>query len=79
MGVQVAFYQVVFSERFCGHRTEGVFGRHGDRALLLAKFIPGIGITIPPAKRYGILFRLNFNDTFSQRHPAAFRPRQAVL
>jgi membrane protein DedA with SNARE-associated domain len=32
----------------CVRRTENVFARHGDRALLLAKFVPGFGVAIPP-------------------------------
>ena len=32
----------------CVRRTEDLFARHGDRALLLAKFIPGFGVAIPP-------------------------------
>ena len=32
----------------CVRRTEDIFGRHGGRALLLAKFIPGLGMAIPP-------------------------------
>jgi membrane protein DedA with SNARE-associated domain len=32
----------------CVRRTENLFARHGDRALLLAKFIPGFGVAIPP-------------------------------
>jgi len=32
----------------CVRRTENVFARHGDRALLLAKFIPGFGVAVPP-------------------------------
>ena len=32
----------------CVRRTENVFSRHGDRALLLAKFIPGFGVAVPP-------------------------------
>jgi len=32
----------------CVRRTEDVFSRYGERALLLAKFIPGLGVAIPP-------------------------------
>jgi len=32
----------------CVRHTENVFARHGDRALLLAKFIPGFGVAVPP-------------------------------
>jgi len=32
----------------CVRRTESVFAQYGDRALLLAKFIPGLGVAIPP-------------------------------
>lgn len=32
----------------CVRRTEDLFARHGDRALLLAKFIPGFSVAIPP-------------------------------
>jgi membrane protein DedA with SNARE-associated domain len=32
----------------CVRRTEDLFARHGGRALLLAKFIPGFGVAIPP-------------------------------
>ncbi len=32
----------------CVRRTEDLFARHGGRALILAKFIPGFGVAIPP-------------------------------
>ena len=32
----------------CVRRTENLFARYGERALLLAKFIPGFGVAIPP-------------------------------
>lgn len=32
----------------CVRRTETMFARHGDRALLLAKFVPGLGTVAPP-------------------------------
>jgi membrane protein DedA with SNARE-associated domain len=32
----------------CVRRTEDVFAHHGGRALLLAKFIPALGIAAPP-------------------------------
>ena len=32
----------------CVRNTEDVFARHGGRALLLAKFIPALGIAAPP-------------------------------
>jgi len=32
----------------CVRRTENVFARHGARALLLAKFIPGLSTVAPP-------------------------------
>ncbi|HEV8255211.1 MAG TPA: VTT domain-containing protein [Vicinamibacteria bacterium] len=32
----------------CVRKTEDVFGRQGARALLLAKFVPGLGTVAPP-------------------------------
>jgi membrane protein DedA with SNARE-associated domain len=32
----------------CVRRTEEVFGRHGARALLIAKFVPGLSTAAPP-------------------------------
>jgi membrane protein DedA with SNARE-associated domain len=32
----------------CVRRTEDIFARHGGRALLAAKFIPGLGTAAPP-------------------------------
>lgn len=32
----------------CVRRTEGVFSKHGARSLLVAKFLPGLGIVTPP-------------------------------
>ncbi len=32
----------------CVRRTEGIFSRQGARSLLVAKFIPGLGIVTPP-------------------------------
>ncbi len=32
----------------CVRRTEDLFARHGPRALLIAKFIPGLNIAAPP-------------------------------
>jgi membrane protein DedA with SNARE-associated domain/rhodanese-related sulfurtransferase len=32
----------------CVRNAEGVFARHGDRALLIAKFVPGLNTAAPP-------------------------------
>ncbi len=32
----------------CVRRTEGVFSKQGARSLLLAKFVPGLGVVTPP-------------------------------
>ncbi len=32
----------------CVRRTEGIFSKQGARSLLVAKFIPGLGIVTPP-------------------------------
>jgi membrane protein DedA with SNARE-associated domain len=32
----------------CVRRTEGIFAKHGARALLVAKFIPGLNTVAPP-------------------------------
>lgn len=32
----------------CVRRTEGIFSRQGARSLLVAKFIPGLGVVTPP-------------------------------
>src|SRR2546427_5318155 len=32
----------------CVRRTEGIFSKQGARSLLIAKFIPGLGIVTPP-------------------------------
>jgi membrane protein DedA with SNARE-associated domain len=32
----------------CVRRTEGIFSKHGARSLLVAKFLPGLGIVTPP-------------------------------
>lgn len=32
----------------CVRRTEGVFSKQGARSLLVAKFVPGLGIVTPP-------------------------------
>lgn len=32
----------------CVRRTEGIFARQGARSLLVAKFIPGLGVVTPP-------------------------------
>src|SRR5215472_17132028 len=32
----------------CVRRTEGIFAKQGARSLLVAKFIPGLGIVTPP-------------------------------
>jgi membrane protein DedA with SNARE-associated domain len=33
---------------FCVRRTKGLFGRYGDRGLLVAKFLPGFSTVAPP-------------------------------
>jgi membrane protein DedA with SNARE-associated domain len=32
----------------CVRRTEGIFSKQGARSLLLAKFVPGLGLVTPP-------------------------------
>lgn len=32
----------------CVRRTEGVFSKQGARSLLVAKFVPGLGLVMPP-------------------------------
>jgi membrane protein DedA with SNARE-associated domain len=33
---------------FCVRRTKGLFGRYGDKGLLVAKFLPGFSTVAPP-------------------------------
>lgn len=41
----------------CVRRTEDVFGRHGARSLLVAKFVPGLSTAAPPLAG---IFRMRF-------------------
>src|SRR5690242_4421716 len=41
----------------CVRRTEGVFSRQGARSLLVAKFVPGLGLVTPPLAG---IFRMRF-------------------
>src|SRR5262250_2131171 len=41
----------------CVRRTEGIFSRQGARSLLVAKFLPGLGLVTPPLAG---VFRMRF-------------------
>jgi len=41
----------------CVRRTEGIFSKQGARSLLIAKFIPGLGLVTPPLAG---IFRMRF-------------------
>jgi membrane protein DedA with SNARE-associated domain len=41
----------------CVRRTEGIFARQGARSLLVAKFLPGLGLVTPPLAG---IFRMRF-------------------
>jgi membrane protein DedA with SNARE-associated domain len=41
----------------CVRRTEGIFSKQGARSLLLAKFVPGLGLVTPPLAG---IFRMRF-------------------
>jgi membrane protein DedA with SNARE-associated domain len=41
----------------CVRRTEGIFSKQGARSLLLAKFLPGLGLVTPPLAG---IFRMRF-------------------
>jgi len=41
----------------CVRRTEGIFSKQGARSLLLAKFLPGLGLVTPPLAG---VFRMRF-------------------
>jgi len=41
----------------CVRRTEGIFSRQGARSLLVAKFLPGLGLVTPPLAG---IFRMRF-------------------
>lgn len=41
----------------CVRRTEGIFSKQGARSLLVAKFIPGLGLVTPPLAG---IFRMRF-------------------
>lgn len=45
----------------CVRRTEDVFGRHGARSLLVAKFVPGLSTAAPPLAG---IFRMRFSRFF---------------
>ncbi len=42
----------------CVRRTEGIFSRQGARSLLVAKFLPGLGLVTPPLAG---IFRMRFS------------------
>jgi len=44
----------------CVRKTEDVFGRYGARALLIAKFVPGLGTVAPPLAGIFQMKRLRF-------------------
>jgi membrane protein DedA with SNARE-associated domain len=41
----------------CVRRTEGIFSKQGARSLLVAKFVPGLGLVTPPLAG---IFRMRF-------------------
>src|SRR6266571_8958321 len=41
----------------CVRRTEGIFSKQGARSLLVAKFLPGLGLVTPPLAG---IFRMRF-------------------
>src|SRR5499425_731843 len=41
----------------CVRRTEGMFSRQGARSLVMAKFVPGLGLVTPPLAG---IFRMRF-------------------
>lgn len=41
----------------CVRRTEGIFSKQGARSLLIAKFLPGLGLVTPPLAG---IFRMRF-------------------
>jgi membrane protein DedA with SNARE-associated domain len=42
------FCRLSLSRNSCVGRTEGLFTRHGFKALVAAKFLPGLGTVMPP-------------------------------
>ncbi|HEX4542148.1 MAG TPA: VTT domain-containing protein [Candidatus Acidoferrum sp.] len=59
----------------CVRRTEGIFSKQGARSLLLAKFVPGLGLVTPPlAGIFHMRFRrfLLFDAMGSMLWAAAF-------
>lgn len=42
----------------CVRRTEGIFSKQGARSLLVAKFLPGLGLVTPPLAG---IFRMRFS------------------
>ncbi len=44
----------------CVRRTENIFSRHGARALLFAKFVPGLSVAAPPLAGMLRMPRLRF-------------------
>jgi membrane protein DedA with SNARE-associated domain len=45
----------------CVRRTEDFFGRHGGRALVMAKFVPGLGTVAAPMAGMGGMSRIRFS------------------
>ncbi|HVH71204.1 MAG TPA: VTT domain-containing protein [Candidatus Dormibacteraeota bacterium] len=43
----------------CVRRTEGIFSKQGARSLLVAKFLPGLGLVTPPLAG---IFRMRFRS-----------------
>src|SRR5215467_10830065 len=41
----------------CVRRTEGIFSKQGARSLIVAKFLPGLGLVMPPLAG---IFRMRF-------------------
>jgi membrane protein DedA with SNARE-associated domain len=47
-GVLKTLCRISLEPESCVRRTEDVFARHGPRALIVAKFIPGLNVAAPP-------------------------------
>ena len=45
----------------CVRRTEGIFSKQGARSLIVAKFLPGLGLVTPPLAG---IFRMRFRRFF---------------
>jgi hypothetical protein len=60
----------------CVRRTENLFLRHGVRALLVAKFLPGLTTVMPPMRRGGASGRCPSRATTAgTRATRSLRPR----